>query len=452
MAIPLPKVVYDVEPGGGIVTGMRGANALTKSNLENMYYGPTQEANIASKNTYARYLPAQILGQVLANPLAWQTMDKNVLKQLTNQYASALANPPSIESLSNTKNMKFGLLGMLGDIFSNLKKGNQNALKTIPQENQQQQQNAFTNTPNSGEFGANNKMSDDEVSKFVANLQDQQQQNQQPTSSFPTSTINRASDAPGNKMPGSFGGENPAAIQSAKTKAIETTATTEAQKQADASAKLEEQANEAASAADNNLNLLDKLKSTATKLKWYEKGPIFGKLPGVTTEASDFDKAQSALADSVARAQQTGHITGIDRSTYNSMKPERSQPGEALKHQIDFNEGMNLRIKTKPAFLLKAAELGLNPTQKEAVWNYFIRSRPFYNSKSNTINHKNIDSWENFLTPQKIAEALNPSARPKSQSAKTNVVEVRTPDGNIWPIDKKHLKKVLKDYPGSEVI
>jgi len=37
MALPLPKVVYDVEPGGGVVTGMRGANALTKSALENKY-------------------------------------------------------------------------------------------------------------------------------------------------------------------------------------------------------------------------------------------------------------------------------------------------------------------------------------------------------------------------------------------------------------------------------
>ena len=50
MALPLPRVVADVGPGGSVVTGMRGANALEKSNLENQYYAPNIESEINSRN------------------------------------------------------------------------------------------------------------------------------------------------------------------------------------------------------------------------------------------------------------------------------------------------------------------------------------------------------------------------------------------------------------------
>ena len=50
MAIPLPRVIADVGPGGSITTAMRGQNALTKSSLENMYYGPNIQSEINYRN------------------------------------------------------------------------------------------------------------------------------------------------------------------------------------------------------------------------------------------------------------------------------------------------------------------------------------------------------------------------------------------------------------------
>lgn len=53
MALPLPKVVYDVGPGGPIVTSLQGQNALSNEMLknamlalENKYYGPTKQSEI----------------------------------------------------------------------------------------------------------------------------------------------------------------------------------------------------------------------------------------------------------------------------------------------------------------------------------------------------------------------------------------------------------------------
>jgi len=75
MALPLPKVISDVGPGGGIVTAMGGMNALTKSNLDNqmasvkLQYAPmTAYADSASKLAYARLMGPQFLAKLMGNP------------------------------------------------------------------------------------------------------------------------------------------------------------------------------------------------------------------------------------------------------------------------------------------------------------------------------------------------------------------------------------------------
>jgi len=75
MALPLPRVVADVGPGGPLVTSMMGTNALTKSNLENQIkkveaqYAPiTAQAQAASKLAYANLMGPQFLAKMLGNP------------------------------------------------------------------------------------------------------------------------------------------------------------------------------------------------------------------------------------------------------------------------------------------------------------------------------------------------------------------------------------------------
>jgi len=46
----LPRTVYDVGPGGPLVTGAQGVNALIKSGLENQYYGPNMQSQIEQRN------------------------------------------------------------------------------------------------------------------------------------------------------------------------------------------------------------------------------------------------------------------------------------------------------------------------------------------------------------------------------------------------------------------
>lgn len=75
MALPLPKVVADIEPGGGIVTSMSGVNALTQGNLENaikriqLQYAPiTAQSEAASKLAYANLMGPQFMAKLMGNP------------------------------------------------------------------------------------------------------------------------------------------------------------------------------------------------------------------------------------------------------------------------------------------------------------------------------------------------------------------------------------------------
>ena len=80
MALPLPKVVYDVGPGGGIVTSARGINALEKSALENQYYGQNIESEIANRNALTK-------GQEITNQYLPEKLKlANAFQELQNQY------------------------------------------------------------------------------------------------------------------------------------------------------------------------------------------------------------------------------------------------------------------------------------------------------------------------------------------------------------------------------
>jgi len=111
--LPLPKVVADVGPGGGLVTAMQGMNALSRSNLENayqalqnQYYAPNIESQIAERNALTqgynianKYAPDRLrLANLLSqqqyeyNPSIWQSEIglRNAQKQQAIENANKL--------------------------------------------------------------------------------------------------------------------------------------------------------------------------------------------------------------------------------------------------------------------------------------------------------------------------------------------------------------------------
>jgi hypothetical protein len=93
MALPLPKVVADTGPGGGLVTAMQGMNALNKSSLENQYYAPNMQSQIGYRN-------ALMQGQNIENQYMPEKLKlANAFAGLQNQYYA-----PNIQSEINNRN------------------------------------------------------------------------------------------------------------------------------------------------------------------------------------------------------------------------------------------------------------------------------------------------------------------------------------------------------------
>lgn len=81
MTLPLPRVVSDVGPGGGLVTALGGINALNNAMIEkkinqikSQYLPSTLQAEAASKLAYANLMGPQFLAKLLQNPGAIANM------------------------------------------------------------------------------------------------------------------------------------------------------------------------------------------------------------------------------------------------------------------------------------------------------------------------------------------------------------------------------------------
>lgn len=91
--IPLPKTLYDVEPGGRLVTSSRGTNALIKDMLENQYYAPKAESEINNRNALTK-------GQNIENEYMPEKLRlANAFQELQNKYYG-----PNIESEMGSRN------------------------------------------------------------------------------------------------------------------------------------------------------------------------------------------------------------------------------------------------------------------------------------------------------------------------------------------------------------
>jgi hypothetical protein len=455
--IPLPKIVPDVGPGGGafdVYNRLREAALRNRrQELENQYYGPTAEANALSKIAYSQFVGPEAISKLLNAPNAAANMSPEQYRALVQRAQQMASNPPDIR-VPHAENEPTGIAGWL------MKLALDKMQRREAQQERQQVKNALLQNPvapRDQEYGgAQNKMSDEEVEQFTNNLMKNIPQEEVPSQNallysnkLPSTTVGRLAENA--QVPGTMGAQNPQVLNKAQQEAIETTARNEAAAQSEMWKEIHKNDAASAFAAQDNINLLDKFNESYNRLGKYEKGPGLGSLPATSTAAQDTDAAANAIADAVARAQQKGHITVTDRQTYSSMKPGRHMTDDAKNHQVEFIQGMNERIGELPAFDIKAQELGLNPQQRNAVWAYYIKNRPFYNSKEHIKDDENLNTWEDFLTPKKINEALSPKLRQKSPQQKKEIrmFNIISPDGKVVARGtEEQTVKFLKDHRG----
>lgn len=174
MALPLPRVIPDVGPGGGLVTAMKGINALQASNLQNQInrvkaeYAPyTEYANAASKTAYANLLPYQIQAQLMSNPMMWMAIKDNpdAVNAIVKNFKESIPTSNNIfGQIQIPKPHPMNQGGLASRFFNYLNRDkaqaeSNNALtQPVPMANQQ-------NMPS--EFGAVNQASPQEVQQIA---------------------------------------------------------------------------------------------------------------------------------------------------------------------------------------------------------------------------------------------------------------------------------------------
>lgn len=151
MALPLPRVVSDVGPGGGLVTAMRGMNSLAndmilrKINAVKAQYAPlTTQAEAASKLAYANLMGPQFLAKLLGNEGAVANMGDPAAKAALQKAIGAGMGQGSGSNIFNQMQQGQGLPTGIGQPSTNSFSGYlQNSLKGLFGQSPQQSSNPF---------------------------------------------------------------------------------------------------------------------------------------------------------------------------------------------------------------------------------------------------------------------------------------------------------------------
>lgn len=163
MALPLPRVVPDVGPGGGLVTALGGINALnnayqgTRYNKVKADYAPsTLAAEAASKLAYANLMGPQFLAKLLQNPGAIANMGdpaaRAALQKAVNagmgqgtgqNFLNQMPQPPQHTGVGQPSSNNFSdkiKNAFMGLIHGQPNQGNNPFAQAMPQQQAPQQQ------------------------------------------------------------------------------------------------------------------------------------------------------------------------------------------------------------------------------------------------------------------------------------------------------------------------
>lgn len=460
MALPLPKVVADVGPGGPLVTSMRGINALANDELQNKKLGVETEyapwtnyANALSKIAYSQFVGPQAIATMMNNPATRGMFTPEQYNQLANAFTRQLQNnSTSTANIPVPGQQSKNILSRIFDHFDN----NKNNETRSPSNALQDLNQPSINIANSSPQNAN------ELNK----IPQLPQQNQliQPNSIQPggAPTYNRAV---GNLPGGVYGANNPSAITSAGEAALKTQTTEEAKNISDQWQKRQDDINEQVNGAQEMSRQLDKLVDARQRLSKYEKGPGLGSLPGVTSAAQDADIAISNLVAARLKAWQSSRITNMDIGFGQMLKPGRYMTDPSFNNEVNYEKGLSERLQEYPPFSQVAQSSGLTPAQADAVWARYANEKPFYDPKSKKILPVNLGQWETYLTPESLQETFSPSFKKKmdiyrknmaggnskedskilnASNENSNFTKVMTPDGKLWKIPKNKLNEAIK--------
>lgn len=403
--IPLPQVVPNTPEEGWVNNTIKNINALRKQNLENQFYAPLAQADMASKLAYAQYTPAQIAAQFLSSPAA-ANLTRDQYNALTQRFGNALTSPSPISTTPSPRGD-----GVLNKIFDLIKpKSSENTANTLTATNSMPSSAPVNAFLNKGDFGANNKATAEEVANVAKNGNNAFKE--------PTSFTNQAYEV---LTPNAIGADTAQAATEAEKQLRSTRAAAEGQalvKNWDDELK---NSNSSAIRAQDSIDLLNSMKENWKNIPDSEKGTVMGLLPARSDEAKLFDQQANKLINAdAAQFRSDGVITDSDLRSVRSAKPSRILGDKAFNYAIDFMKGARERAQEKSQFMLAAKDKNLTVAEANNLWAKYIHDRPFWDPKEEMVNDDNMNTSGDFLTDKKINAIRNPELGSRGNKPKKN--------------------------------
>jgi len=431
--IPLPN-----PPAGSFQEGFKNANALSRQLLENQIKGIEAQykpynlyADAASKNAYSQFVGPQAIASMLNNPQMRGMLTPEQYQKLASAFANQVSNPvlsqmPMPPNEQQQGNPFTRLLGGIGNLFSGGQQVPQN--QNMPQQNMQQQmpqQNIQQGMP---------------------------QQPPMPPATTPMSGVSPTYDrVSGALTPGTYGATSPQSITQAGEGALKARTEAEAKNIAEQWQKRQDdilESSKAASAASNNIKRMRSAYKDLDKI--FETGAFIGKLPAVSDAAQDMDLAANDLMINKLKSWQTSRVTNMDVQLAPSMKPGRYMSEKEFQHAINYEDAAQQRSQENATFSNAAQKAGLSPSEADAVWIRYINERPFYDYNNKKINKDNLDSWEDYLTPDSVRQTFSPSYKKQMNKYESNMYGAN--EKKDAQISNKFNSELKADGPGVHLL
>lgn len=447
MALPLPRVVADVGPGGPLVTSMRGMNALTASNLENQIkkveaeYAPwTNYANALSKMAYSQFLGPQTTAKMLTDPATRGLFTPEQQAQLAKAYMaqnyngvnSALSNIPTPDKFNRSGG---GLINLVRSFFS-------------PSQSQAPSNNAFQGMPmpsNQGGRPMNQLPVNPPVSNAVAP---------------PGSTIGyntpASQQAQGLQIPGTVGAANPAAATQRNEKAAEVGAVGQTATQNALWQNVQEKASTNTQVATDLHNALDQfhtnfkeatIKGPGTQ-RFNPYGLVAGVLNAAGLDVTPEQLASTAKTDMVtllAPLRQKGHVTDANMELFSGIKLDPAMTDKAEKVMYDSMSSSIERMQEYQDFIsfIRRQNPDIQENEAESLWRYYNRQYPPYDKVKQKPNPQYVDKWDIFASPQALQQ-FRQTGRFKAPEIKGNVKIYNHP--KLGKVTEEDIDREVKRY------
>lgn len=158
-----------------------------------------------------------------------------------------------------------------------------------------------------------------------------------------------------------------------------------------------------ADAAFQNNQNIDEFVNSYNKLGYLQKGTIGGHNIPFTSEANQTDQAMSKMIGDSAKLWQQGHVTNADIDLTAKQKLGRSFNPEAVSNISSGLKAYNNRAYEYQQFMQEANAQRVPYQSASLLWDRYNQLRPAFNSADNLVNSSYKGTWQDFLTPDAVA-------------------------------------------------